>query len=204
MLASPAYLARTARRPVRRAGAHSLLGFTAPASLNIWPLRRRRRRWRSAPAVTASSGETLRHLALAGAGIVCLADFLTRDDLRRGALVPVLAPPTLAWSQPVWAVFYKQGALAPRVAALVDFLPSASAPCSSLPSPSRDELCPFDKPYISPRLQFAPISKPLIPNGVPFVAWKLHALAVLFKRPRQDNHESTYQTLARAGALLSP
>jgi hypothetical protein len=24
--------------------------------------------------------------------------------------------------QPIWAVFYKQGALAPRVAALVDFL----------------------------------------------------------------------------------
>jgi hypothetical protein len=28
----------------------------------------------------------------------------------------------LPWTQPVWAVFYRQGALAPRVAALVDFL----------------------------------------------------------------------------------
>jgi hypothetical protein len=29
---------------------------------------------------------------------------------------------TLPWSQPVWAVFYRQGVLAPRVSALVDFL----------------------------------------------------------------------------------
>jgi DNA-binding transcriptional LysR family regulator len=36
--------------------------------------------------------------------------------------VPVLEEHTLPWTQPVWAVFYKQGALAPRVAALVDFL----------------------------------------------------------------------------------
>jgi DNA-binding transcriptional LysR family regulator len=34
----------------------------------------------------------------------------------------VLESATLPWSQPVWAVFYKQGALVPRVAALVDFL----------------------------------------------------------------------------------
>jgi len=64
----------------------------------------------------------VRHLALAGAGIACLSDFLTRADLASGALVPVLASATLDWRQPVWAVFYKQGALAPRVAALVDFL----------------------------------------------------------------------------------
>lgn len=37
-------------------------------------------------------------------------------------LVPVLEEATLPWAQPVWAVFYKQGSLAPRVAALVDFL----------------------------------------------------------------------------------
>ncbi|MGL6072367.1 hypothetical protein [Craterilacuibacter sp.] len=28
----------------------------------------------------------------------------------------------LGWSPPVWAVFYKQGALAPRIAAFVDYL----------------------------------------------------------------------------------
>ncbi|MBC7858676.1 MAG: hypothetical protein H7Z39_07820 [Burkholderiaceae bacterium] len=36
--------------------------------------------------------------------------------------MPVLPALALPWSQPVWAVFYKQEALAPRVAALVNFL----------------------------------------------------------------------------------
>jgi len=120
LLASPDYLARHGR-PVACSdlGAHRLLGFSAPASLNIWPLAEG---MLVEPAVLASSGETLRHLALSGAGIACLADFLTRGDVAAGKLVPVLAPLTLAWTQPVWAVFYRQGALAPRVAALVEFL----------------------------------------------------------------------------------
>ena len=74
------------------------------------------------PAVHVSGGGTLHQLALKGAGIACLADFLTRDDQRSGALVPVLPAYALEWTQPVWAVFYKQGALAPRVGALVEFL----------------------------------------------------------------------------------
>ena len=130
---------RRAARCVDELSAHRLLGFTAPASLNIWPLAHGGGEGLAvAPAVTASSGETLRHLALAGAGIACLADFLTRDDVPRGALVPVLEEPTLAWSQPVWAVFYKQGALAPRVAALVEFLAQRLANLlDSCYSPSR-------------------------------------------------------------------
>jgi DNA-binding transcriptional LysR family regulator len=42
--------------------------------------------------------------------------------VRAGHLVPLLEHDTLAWTQPIWAVFYRQGALAPRVTALVDFL----------------------------------------------------------------------------------
>ncbi|NHZ78290.1 LysR family transcriptional regulator [Massilia sp. CCM 8695] len=124
LLAAPSYLARHGvPATVGELGAHRLLGFTAPASLNTWPLADAGGEGVGVtPAVTASSGETLRHLVLAGAGIACLADFLTRADVAAGRLVPVLAPLTLPWSQPVWAVFYKQGALAPRVAALVDFL----------------------------------------------------------------------------------
>ncbi|NHZ34974.1 LysR family transcriptional regulator [Massilia rubra] len=128
LLAAPSYLARHGTpATVQELSAHRLLGFTAPASLNTWPLADQGGDTGSegvtvSPAVLASSGETLRHLALAGAGIACLADFLTRADVEAGRLVPVLDPLTLPWSQPVWAVFYKQGALAPRVAALVDFL----------------------------------------------------------------------------------
>jgi DNA-binding transcriptional LysR family regulator len=124
VLAAPDYLARHGR-PVNvdALASHRLLGFTAPASLNIWPLAHGGREGVAIdPAVTASSGETLRHLALAGAGIASLANFLTHSDVQAGKLVPILESDTLPWAQPVWAVFYKQGALAPRVTALVEFL----------------------------------------------------------------------------------
>jgi DNA-binding transcriptional LysR family regulator len=124
VLAAPAYLEGHGRPgSVAELARHRLLGFSKPATLNTWPLAHAGAEgYTIAPGVTASSGETVRHLALAGAGIASLSDFLTRADLAAGRLVPVLEEAALPWSQPVWAVFYKQGALAPRVAALVDFL----------------------------------------------------------------------------------
>lgn len=124
LLATPEYLRRHGEPArVQDLAQHRLLGFTEPASLNLWPLSiDGAEGWPMQPLVAASSGETIRHLALAGTGIACLADFLSREDVASGRLVPVLAAATLPWSQPVWAVFYKQGALAPRVAALVQFL----------------------------------------------------------------------------------
>jgi DNA-binding transcriptional LysR family regulator len=132
VLAAPSYLERHGLpASVAELARHRLLGFAAPASLNTWPLRNPDNQdnrteeeagWPVQPQVTASSGETVRHLALAGAGIASLSDFLTRADVASGRLVPVLPEAALPWMQPVWAVFYKQGALAPRVAALVDFL----------------------------------------------------------------------------------
>jgi DNA-binding transcriptional LysR family regulator len=124
VLASPAYLQRHgAPATVEELARHRLLGFTEPASLNTWPLSHGGGEgWTIAPTVTASSGETVRHLALSGAGIASLSDFMTRADVAAGTLVPVLADHALPWLQPIWAVFYKQGGLAPRVTALVEFL----------------------------------------------------------------------------------
>jgi DNA-binding transcriptional LysR family regulator len=124
VLAAPGYLERHGTpQHVEDLTRHRLVGFVAPASLNTWPLRAGTEEgWRIAPHVTATSGETVRHLALQGAGIVSLSDFLTRADVAAGRLVPVLEEASLPWTQPVWAVFYRQGALAPRVKALVDFL----------------------------------------------------------------------------------
>ena len=124
ILAAPDYLRRhgTPQSAEMLAG-HRLLGFNAPATLNTWPLAHAGAEGLAIePAVAASSGETVRHLALSGAGIACLANFLTHGDLCAGRLVPLLESVTLPWSQPVWAVFYRQGALAPRVKVLVDFL----------------------------------------------------------------------------------
>lgn len=124
LLASSAYLARHGTPDsIASLASHRLLGFTSPASLNIWPLPQEMGEGLPVqPAIAASSGETLRHLALGGAGIACLADFLTRGDATGGRLTPVLESVLLPWAQPVWAVFYKQEALAPRVAVLLDFL----------------------------------------------------------------------------------
>lgn len=124
VLAAPAYLDKHGTpASVDALKEHRTLGFTAPALLNTWPLRHAGGEgWTVAPSVAASSGETVRHLALAGAGVASLSDFLTRADVAAGRLVPVLEEASLPWTQPVWAVFYKQGSLAPRVSALVDFL----------------------------------------------------------------------------------
>jgi len=124
VLAAPGYLERHGTPAhVAELARHRLLGFSQPATLNTWPLAHAGiEGYTIAPSVTASSGETVRHLALAGAGIASLSDFLTRADQAAGRLVPLLLDAALPWDQPVWAVFYKQGALAPRVAALVDFL----------------------------------------------------------------------------------
>ena len=135
VLAAPAYLERHGSPAnVAELARHRLLGFSKPASLNTWPLAHAGAEgYTIAPSVTASSGETVRQLALAGAGIASLSDFMTRADLAAGTLVPVLPDAALPWDQPVWAVFYKQGALAPRVAALVDFLARELGPVLGAP-----------------------------------------------------------------------
>lgn len=124
VLASPGYLAAHGRpRTAADLARHSLLGFTQPDSLNRWPLRGAHGdEWAIAPAIAASSGETLRQLALRGAGIACLSDFLTAGDRARGDLVPVLARETADVRQPVNAVYYRNTQLAARIACFLDFL----------------------------------------------------------------------------------
>lgn len=124
VLASPAYLAgHGAPRGVGDLKRHRLLGFTDPDSLNRWPLRQRGSEWlRIEPTLTASSGETLRHMALAGLGIACLADFMTADDVAAGRLKPVLNAALTGHRQPVTAVYYRHAALTGRVQSFLDFL----------------------------------------------------------------------------------
>ncbi|MGF6656425.1 DNA-binding transcriptional LysR family regulator [Paraburkholderia youngii] len=104
VLASPAYLAEHGEPSTLDAlRTHRLIGFTAPEHLNRWPLREGGRGTKRVkgqrdqaallkiePSITASSGETLRQLALSGWGIACLADFMTAADVRDNRLVPIL------------------------------------------------------------------------------------------------------------------
>lgn len=126
ILASPAYLkAHGTPKTVADLAQHNLLGFTQPESLNQWPLRHPLGdSLNITPSLSASSGETLRQLALAGAGIVCLADFMTAADRASGELVQLLLRDTVEVRQPIHAVYYRNTALASRITCFLDYLSS--------------------------------------------------------------------------------
>ena len=130
VLASPAYLKRhgTPTSP-RQLGGHVLLGFSQPETLNDWPLRDAGGEpLRIQPTIASSSGETLRHMALAGLGIACLSDFMTREDRRAGRLVPLFPRQTLDVRQSVHAVYYRNTALAARITCFVQYVVEALGP----------------------------------------------------------------------------
>lgn len=127
VLASPAYLAEYGEpRSVEALLEHRLIGFTAPEHLNRWPLREGRKggveTLKIEPAITASSGETLRQLALSGWGIACLADFMCAADVREKRLVPILGNVLVDERQRVSAVYYQSASLAGRVQCFLDFI----------------------------------------------------------------------------------
>lgn len=120
--ASPAYLKRhgTPASPGQLAQ-HVLLGFTQPESLNDWPLHDADGHvLHIRPTIASSSGETLGRMALAGLGIACLSDFMTREHGREGRLVQLFAKQTLDVRQPINAVYYRNTALAARITCFVD------------------------------------------------------------------------------------
>ncbi len=124
LLASPAYLARhgTPTRVEDLAG-HSLLGFSQTETLNHWPLRHTEGdRLLISPALTSSSGETVRALALAGEGIACLSHFMTHEDIRSGQLQVVLGEFNSGYRQPINAVYYRNSQLALRIQCFLDFI----------------------------------------------------------------------------------
>ncbi|BAQ78658.1 LysR family transcriptional regulator [Pseudomonas sp. St29] len=124
ILASPDYLARHGTpQSVAELAGHTLLGFTQTETLNHWPLRHvHGDRWQIQPDISASSGETLRHLALEGQGIACLSHFMTVDDIRAGRLQPLLAAFNSGYRQPINAVYYRNSQLALRIQCFLDFI----------------------------------------------------------------------------------
>jgi len=130
LYASPEYLMRRGNpESVEDLSNHALLGFTQPESLNHWPLASDNASSSAetpygtiAPVIRASSGETLRQLAITGNGIVCLADFMTQADVAAGRLVQVLRHATRDARQPIHAVYYRNTPLGARILAFLDFL----------------------------------------------------------------------------------
>jgi DNA-binding transcriptional LysR family regulator len=124
ILASPGYLKQHGiPTTVEALSGHSLLGFTHTETLNHWPLRHADGdRLLIQPAVSASSGETLRQLALAGEGIVCLSHFMTHEDIRTGRLKVLLPDANSGYRQPIHAVYYRNSQLALRIQCFLDFI----------------------------------------------------------------------------------
>ncbi|MGX9569783.1 LysR family transcriptional regulator [Pseudomonas viciae] len=124
ILASPAYLKQHGTPlSVAELANHALLGFAQNEGLNQWPLRHvHGDRWPIQPAISASSGETVRHLALQGQGIACLSDFMTREDIRDGRLKVLLADANSGYRQPINAVYYRNSQLALRIQCFLDFI----------------------------------------------------------------------------------
>jgi len=136
VLASPAYLARHGvPERVEQLQAHCLLGFSRPELLNQWPLRHADGdRWTIRPSLLASSGETLRQLALAGEGIACLSHFMTHEDIRAGRLQVILAHANSGYRQPIHAVYYRNTQLALRIRCFLDFIQHKLAVYACLPA----------------------------------------------------------------------
>lgn len=134
ILASPLYLQRYGEpKTVEELQQHCLLGFTAPESLNKWPLYYGDKKgFKITPTIAANSGEILCNLARKGVGIVCLSDFMTHEMRETGELKQILPHITFEQKQPINAVYYRNQTLSPRLRCFIDFIKSYSSSLNRL------------------------------------------------------------------------
>ncbi|WP_295467711.1 LysR family transcriptional regulator [uncultured Pseudomonas sp.] len=125
IVASPAYLARHGTPQVPEdLLAHNCLKFNFRRAAPDWPFLRDGRRFalKIAGNIECNSGEALAQLAREGAGIARIGAFSVVDDLRSGALVPLLEAWNPGDQEPIHAVFVGGAAMPARVRLFVDFL----------------------------------------------------------------------------------
>jgi DNA-binding transcriptional LysR family regulator len=103
---------------------HECVGLTIAPNLRQWPFHIDgvTRRIEAKGAVTVGSAETLRAAALAGVGIIRVADMVVGDAIADGRLVPLLEVFHVDEPVPVHAVSLPGRHRAPRVRAFVDHL----------------------------------------------------------------------------------
>ena len=122
LVASPEYLAkRGIPKQTADLSNHQTIGFLGVKVLNQWPLPQHPV---IEPTLSASNGETVRQLALAGNGIACLSGFMVRDDLASGRLMSVLESEKLSNTEREWvnAVYYRSSSVSKRISAFIDFI----------------------------------------------------------------------------------
>jgi len=126
IVGSPAYLAAHGmpRKPADLE-AHQRLDFSYRRRVPDWPLQvdGRIALMPVRGKLRAADGETLRHLAVAGAGLARLSRYQIQADLDAGRLLPVLEKYNPRDIEPIHAVYLgKAGRLPARVRAVLDFL----------------------------------------------------------------------------------
>ncbi|WP_354625753.1 LysR family transcriptional regulator [Psychromonas sp. MME2] len=122
IVASPDYLSRRGV-PIKVSdlNCHATIAFTAPKSLNNWPLKG----FESLkPTFSSSNGETMRQLAIAGNGIACLSGFMVKKDIEAGRLIAILENEkiTNTGREQINAVYYHSSSVAKRISAFIDFI----------------------------------------------------------------------------------
>lgn len=103
---------------------HRLIGFSDGANLNKLPLKQKIPLQSLRYTLRASSGETIRHLCLAGQGIAFLSHFMIHKDIQQGALVPVFENDIISPNprEQIQAVYYRNSAVSSRITAFLDFI----------------------------------------------------------------------------------
>lgn len=124
IVASPAYLARhgTPATPDDLMN-HNCLGFNFRRAMPVWPMREGGRiveRMLSG-SLLVNNGDTLRRMAIAGVGIIRLADYHLRDPIERGELVELLLDSDIGVVDEIHALFRGGQFLPARVRAFLDF-----------------------------------------------------------------------------------
>lgn len=124
MVASPAYLKEHGTpAAIEDLDDHNCLGFNFRRSKPVWPLSQGGRIVDRLVHgnLLANNGETVRRLAVAGAGIARLADFHVHADLAAGNLVEILAD-TGQDTEEVHAIFLGGQNVPQRVRLFLDFM----------------------------------------------------------------------------------
>ena len=83
---------------------------------------------RVTPSLRINDGGAVRDAACAGMGIALMATWCAANELRSGALVPILPDHPLVSTQALWALYPSSRELAPKVRVFIDWLVSRFGP----------------------------------------------------------------------------
>lgn len=129
VVAAPSYIARhgTPQTPDELRHHNCLRWGPAQRLLNEWPFDGGRLETVNGN-VDVNNGETLYRLALAGVGLMRIAEFVAGRAIRDGRLIPVLTEYTTRDSMPIFALHQHRRHVPRRVRALLDFLMEKFSP----------------------------------------------------------------------------